>query len=104
MVRIVEIQLNRFAQRLKDRKLSITVTAEAQELPAPEGYDPQYGARPLKRTLQTRLENPLAMEILAGRYPPGRHVVVDEVGGELGFFWLGNSGLESILTRSTGAR
>jgi len=85
IVRIVEIQLNRFAQRLKDRKLSITVTAEAQQLLAQEGYDPAHGARPLKRTLQTRLENPLAMEIRAGRYPPGSQVVADDVGGELGF-------------------
>jgi len=85
MVHIVAIQLNRFAQRLKDRKLAITVTDAAQHLLAQEGYDAQYGARPLKRTLQTRLENPLAMELLAGKYPPGSHMVVDAARGDLVF-------------------
>ena len=85
MVHIVDIQLARFALRLKDRKLGLTVTDEARRLLAAEGYDPQYGARPLKRTLQTRLENPLAMSLLAGKYPPGSHIVVDVTLGDLVF-------------------
>lgn len=77
MARIVEIQLGRLRQRLADRKLGLTVTDEARDLLAAEGYDPHFGARPLKRTLQQHVENPLAMELLAGKYPPGSHVVVD---------------------------
>ncbi|MFZ4578889.1 MAG: ATP-dependent chaperone ClpB [Myxococcota bacterium] len=87
MAHIVDIQLARFAKRLADRKLDMTVTDEARELLAREGYDPQYGARPLKRTLQTRIENPLAMELLQGKYPPGSHVVAHAERGRL-FFTL----------------
>ena len=85
MAHIVDIQLGRFRQRLDARKLHLTVTDEARAMLAKEGYDPQYGARPLKRTLQTRLENPLAVEILQGKYPPGSHVVVDSQAGKLVF-------------------
>jgi ATP-dependent Clp protease ATP-binding subunit ClpB len=86
MTRIVELQLARFAVRLEARKLALTVTDEAKVLLAEEGYDPAYGARPLKRTMQQLLENPLALEILQGRYPPGSRVVVTEGGdGRLAF-------------------
>jgi len=85
MLRIVEIQLERFRKRLHDKKLGLTVTDEAKELIADEGYDPHFGARPLKRTLQQRIENPLARELLAGRYPPGAHVVVDARDGRVVF-------------------
>ena len=85
MEKIVDIQLQRFRKRLDDRKLGLTVTDEARKLLAHEGYDPQYGARPLKRVLQQRLENPLALQLLEGRYPPGSHIVVDVVGGKFDF-------------------
>jgi ATP-dependent Clp protease ATP-binding subunit ClpB len=86
MERIVDIQLARFEKRLTDKKLGLAVSDEARRLLAREGYDPQYGARPLKRTLQTRLENPLATELLQGKYPAGSHIVVSvEPAGDLGF-------------------
>jgi ATP-dependent Clp protease ATP-binding subunit ClpB len=85
MVRIVDIQLGRLRQRLTERKLGLTVTEEAKQVLADDGYDAHFGARPLKRTLQTHIENPLAMELLAGKYPPGSHIVVDAEGGKIVF-------------------
>ncbi|MSP93311.1 MAG: ATP-dependent chaperone ClpB [Myxococcales bacterium] len=85
MEKIVDIQLERFRRRLDDRKLGLTVTDDARKLLAKEGFDPEYGARPLKRTIQTRIENPLAMELLAGKYPAGSHVVVGAEDGDVVF-------------------
>ncbi len=85
MEKIVDIQLQRFRKRLDDKKLGLTVTEEARKLLAHEGYDPQYGARPLKRVLQQRLENPLALQLLEGRYPAGSHIVVDVAAGKFEF-------------------
>ena len=85
MVQIIDIQLDRFRKRLVDKKLGLTVTDEAKKLLAEEAYDPHLGARPLKRTLQTQLENPLAMQLLQGKYPPGAHVVVDAEQGKIVF-------------------
>ncbi len=85
MQRIVEIQLARFAKRLEDRKLSLLVTQEAQTLLAHEGYDAMYGARPLKRTIQLLLENPMASKILEGKYLPGDKIVVSVVQDKLHF-------------------
>jgi ATP-dependent Clp protease ATP-binding subunit ClpB len=85
MIKIVAIQLERFRKRLAERKLSLTVTEEAMQALADEGYDPHFGARPLKRTLQNRLENPMAIELLQGRYPPGSRIVVDTEDGHIAF-------------------
>ena len=82
---IVEVQLSRFAKRLEERELGLEVTDAAKDYLANAGYDPAYGARPLKRSIQKFLENPLAQEILAGRYAPGDTVLVDAASGELGF-------------------
>jgi ATP-dependent Clp protease ATP-binding subunit ClpB len=73
---IVDIQLGRFAKRLAERQLSLEVNDEAKDLLGNLGYDPTYGARPLKRVLQRLVENPLAEAILAGRFQPGDTVVV----------------------------
>lgn len=83
--KIVDIQLNRLAQRLEDRKIRLTVTDAAKAFLAERGYDPLYGARPLKRTIQAELENPLAREIIAGRYKEGSEVIVDRHGDGLIF-------------------
>ena len=85
MIKIVAIQLERFKKRLAERKLTLTVTEEAMQQLADEGYDPHFGARPLKRTLQSRIENPMAIELLQGRYPPGSRVVVDCEDGRIVF-------------------
>jgi ATP-dependent Clp protease ATP-binding subunit ClpB len=84
--RVVEIQIGRFAARLAARDLTLDISDAAKDHIGDVGYDPVYGARPLKRAIQRYLENPLAQEILAGRYAPGDTIVVDVgAGGELGF-------------------
>ena len=75
--RIVEIQLGRLRTRLGEREMGITLTAEASQHIASEGWDPAFGARPLKRTIQQRIENPLATRILAGEFGPGDMILCD---------------------------
>jgi ATP-dependent Clp protease ATP-binding subunit ClpB len=75
--KIVEIQLKRLAVRLLDRKITLTVTDGAKRLLAERGYDPLFGARPLKRTIQSDLENPLAKGIIAGKIRDGETVIAD---------------------------
>jgi ATP-dependent Clp protease ATP-binding subunit ClpB len=77
LTRIVDIQLGYLAERLKARNLHMVFTDAAKKLLLDEGYDPAYGARPLKRTIQQRVENPLAKEILAGKFAEGDTVNVD---------------------------
>jgi ATP-dependent Clp protease ATP-binding subunit ClpB len=85
LAEIVELQLARLRERLAERKLSLEVTDEAKELLAEEGWDPAYGARPLKRAIQRLVENPLALELLEGRFESGDTVRVDARDGELVF-------------------
>ncbi len=75
--RIVDIQLGYLADRLKERKITLEFTDHARDQIMDEGYDPSYGARPLKRTIQQRLENPLATELLAGKFTDGDTIRVD---------------------------
>jgi ATP-dependent Clp protease ATP-binding subunit ClpB len=75
--KIVDIQLRDLQKRLSERKITIDLTAEAKKVLAERGYDPVFGARPLKRTIQRMVENPLALEILAGKFKEGDHIVVD---------------------------
>ena len=82
---IVDIQLRQLATRLEERKVGITLPDAAKTLLVDEGYDPVYGARPLKRTIQRRVLDPLAMRILEGEFSEGDHVAVDVSGGELTF-------------------
>jgi len=74
---IVDIQLGYLAERLKDRKMQLEFTDAAKDQVMDEGYDPVYGARPLKRVIQQRLENPLARELLAGHFGDGDTIKVD---------------------------
>jgi ATP-dependent Clp protease ATP-binding subunit ClpB len=83
--RIVDLQLARLADQLAQQEVSIEVTAAARKQIASEGYDPVYGARPLKRIIQQRLQNPLATEILRGRIPAGSGVKIDYGGEEFSF-------------------
>jgi len=76
--RIVEIQLGRLRKLLEERRLSLELTDAAREAIADAGYDPVYGARPLKRALQRMVQDPLATKLLRGEFKPGDHVVVDE--------------------------
>ena len=82
---IVELQLRRLRERLADRGLSLELTDEAKEAVAEAGWDPTYGARPLKRALQRLVENPLAMRLLEGDFVEGDTVLVDARDGELVF-------------------
>jgi ATP-dependent Clp protease ATP-binding subunit ClpB len=82
---IVELQLRRLRDRLADRGLDLELTDSAKELVAEAGWDPTYGARPLKRALQRLVENPLALRLLEGEFAEGDTVRVDVQNGELAF-------------------
>ena len=75
--KIVDIQLKYLKERMADRNLEVEFTDTAKKLVMAEGYDPAYGARPLKRTIQQRLENSLAKEILQGNFTDGDKILVD---------------------------
>jgi ATP-dependent Clp protease ATP-binding subunit ClpB len=85
LAEIVELQLERLRERLAERRISLEVSDAAKELLAEEGWDPAYGARPLKRAIQRLVENPLALELLEGRFAEGDTVRVDAADGELVF-------------------
>src|SRR3954451_1790453 len=74
---IVDVQLNHLRKRLRTRGLKLEVTDAAKKLLADEGYDPQFGARPLRRVIQQRVENPLAKRILHGEFAEGDTIRVD---------------------------
>ncbi len=80
--RIVDLQLVRLGALLADRKLTLTLTPAAKRAIVEEGYDPVFGARPLKRVIQRRLQNPLALAVLEGRFGEGQAVRVDRAAGE----------------------
>jgi ATP-dependent Clp protease ATP-binding subunit ClpB len=82
---IVDIQLERLQKRLGERKISIVVTEAARKLLIERGWDPVYGARPLKRAIQRMVQDPLAMMLLEGKFSDGDAVEVDAQGGELVF-------------------
>jgi ATP-dependent Clp protease ATP-binding subunit ClpB len=83
---IIDIQLQRFDKRLAKRDIFVSLTPAAKDLLAEVGWDPQYGARPLKRAIQKYLEDPLARNVLAGEYPPNTQLVVDRgADGQLTF-------------------
>jgi ATP-dependent Clp protease ATP-binding subunit ClpB len=82
---IAEIQLMRLHGRLQEHDLSLELTDAAKSLLVEEGFDPVYGARPLKRAIQRCLENPLAQELLAGKYLPGQIILVDVEAQKLTF-------------------
>ena len=75
--KIVDIQIDRLARRLRERKITLILSPTARELLAERGYDPLFGARPLKRAIQGELENPLAKAIIAGKIAEGDSVTAD---------------------------
>jgi len=82
---IVEIQLRRLEKRLAERRIQLVVTDAARKLLAQRGWDPVYGARPLKRAIQRLVQDPLAMMLLEGKFSDGSAVEVDARNGELTF-------------------
>jgi ATP-dependent Clp protease ATP-binding subunit ClpB len=95
---IVEIQLKRLRQNLASRKMALEITDRAKALIADKGYDPVYGARPLKRTIQRLIQDPLAVKILEGEFKEGDRIKIDSDGEEMIFRHGGtvadNEGLE----------
>jgi ATP-dependent Clp protease ATP-binding subunit ClpB len=83
--RIVDIQLGRLRKLLEDRRLTLDLTPSAVSFLAEHGYDPVYGARPLKRAIQKYLQDPLALKVLSGEYVAGDTVLVDAGKGALRF-------------------
>ncbi|MCY1346253.1 Chaperone protein ClpB [compost metagenome] len=82
---IAEIQLQRLRKRLAERELSLELSPEALDKLIAVGYDPVYGARPLKRAIQRWIENPLAQQILAGQFAPGVTITAKVEGDEIVF-------------------
>jgi len=83
--KIVDIQVAQLERRLADSKITLSLTDEAKDLMARTGFDPVYGARPLKRTIQHMIQDPLAMKILEGSVQEGDNVTVDAEGDEIVF-------------------
>ena len=81
----MELQTARLVERVRERGVEVELTDEARTLIGNLGYDPTYGARPLKRVIQKRLVDPLALRLLEGEFVPGDTVAVDAADGELRF-------------------
>ncbi|RLC62101.1 MAG: ATP-dependent Clp protease ATP-binding subunit [Chloroflexota bacterium] len=97
VLQIVDLQMKEIEGRLAEQGLSIELTDAAREWLADEGYDPQFGARPLRRTLQRRVENPLALRLLEGEFSPGDVVVIDASEEGLVFTRKESVALEAIV-------
>ena len=80
---IVKLQVADFARRLAEQQLSVEVDDDALDVLAADGYDPVFGARPVKRAIQRDLENPIAKDIIAGKFPPGSRIIVGARNGKL---------------------
>jgi ATP-dependent Clp protease ATP-binding subunit ClpB len=85
LTEIVDLQLERLRARLAERGIAIELTDAAKEALAEAGWDPTYGARPLKRAIQRLVENPLALRLLEGEFADGATIRVDAQNGELVF-------------------
>ncbi|RDV37091.1 ATP-dependent chaperone ClpB [Bradymonadaceae bacterium TMQ3] len=97
MDHIVNIQLGRLRKLLEDRGFGLRVSPEAMTLLADRGFDPVYGARPLKRVVQKDVQNALAKELLAGRFAPGETIAVGVDDGELTFEVAGSAGAQASV-------
>ncbi|MEJ2486501.1 MAG: ATP-dependent chaperone ClpB [Anaerolineales bacterium] len=94
---IVDIQLHRVEALLRDRGYTLEITPEARQYLADVGYDPDFGARPLKRAIQRELQDPLAMEVLSGSFKPGDRILVDAGPDGLEFHPISQEILEATL-------
>jgi ATP-dependent Clp protease ATP-binding subunit ClpB len=77
--------MQRLEGRLAERKIGVRLSNKAKDFIASEAYDPVYGARPLRRYLQTHIESPLAKKLISGELMDGQQIMVDEQNGELAF-------------------
>ncbi len=80
---IVDLEVKKVAERLEDHEIVLETTPDAVELLAEQGYDPDMGARPLKRVIQQKVEDPLSDALLSGQFSDGDTVVVDAKDGEI---------------------
>jgi ATP-dependent Clp protease ATP-binding subunit ClpB len=94
--RIVDIQVGYLQGRLAGREIRISLSEGAKDRLARDGYDPVYGARPLKRLIQQQIENPLAKRILAGQFTDGDSVAVDVAGEGYSFAKAGRGKGEAV--------
>ena len=94
LLQIVELLVAEVKERMSDRDINFELTDAAKHRVVEEGYDPAYGARPLRRTVQRRIENELARRILSGEFHDGQCVVVDYAGGEFTFTARDEAGVE----------
>jgi ATP-dependent Clp protease ATP-binding subunit ClpB len=85
ITKIIDVQLERLRAMLRERNISLVLEDSARELLAREGYDPNFGARPLKRAIQTLIQNPLAMKLLRGEITSGQTVIVSARDGQMEF-------------------
>ena len=93
------MQIERLEKQLHERGVDLEVTDAALDAIAAEGYDPAYGARPLKRVIQQRIQNPLAAEILKREFGEGSGVKIDHVDGEFTFDRSEAAGKEEKASR-----
>jgi len=93
---IVDLQLEQLRERLAERGLGLELTPGAKEILADAGWDPTYGARPLKRAIQRLLENPLALRLLEGDFHEGDTVLVDAQAGDLVFTKAGSPSAAAV--------
>jgi ATP-dependent Clp protease ATP-binding subunit ClpB len=98
---IVEIQLKRLRQNLASRKMALEITDRAKALLAEKGYDPVYGARPLKRTIQRLIQDPLAVKILEGEFKEGDRIKIDSEGDAMLFLHAGSVAPDEVLAERT---
>jgi ATP-dependent Clp protease ATP-binding subunit ClpB len=82
---IVDLHLETLRRMLAERELGLVLTNPARDALAEEGFDPHFGARPLKRTIQRRIQNPLAMRLLQSEFKPGQTIEVDYQDGQFTF-------------------
>ena len=85
ITKIVEIQVEQLRRRLAEKRIELALTAAAKALLAQEGFDPVFGARPLKRAIQRLVQDPLALKVLEGEFTEGDQVTVDAAGGQIVF-------------------
>jgi ATP-dependent Clp protease ATP-binding subunit ClpB len=82
---VIDLLMQRLESRLAERKISVRLSDAAKDFIAREAYDPIYGARPLRRYLQTHIESPLAKKLIGGELMDGQKILVDEKNGQLAF-------------------
>ena len=90
MLKIVDIQLKRLSKRLKEKHISLKVRESAKRFLVEKGYNPAFGARPLKRSIQRYLEDPLAIDLLDGKFPEGAHIFAEANGNSIQFLMADN--------------